>query len=228
MKKFIWERLLPQFLTLNFILMNYRKKAIWVVGALLCLNFGAYAQSISLKMNQVSVKRAMTGLQEKSGYSFVYIAGDIDTDKTVSVDADQLEEAISQILTGQDVSYEIQGKNIIIRKTGNYRKSKQEKQISGTVKDNNGEPVIGASVREAGTSNGTITDLEGNFVLNVSAEDSELEISYIGYETLLIKSDASQIRHIILQEDSQNLEEVVVIGYGTTKKSDLIASVSSV
>lgn len=208
--------------------MNYRKKAILVVGALLCLNFGADAQSISLKMNHVSVKKAMTELQEKSGYSFVYIKGDIDTGRTVSIDADQLDEAVSQILKGQNVSYEIQGKNIVIRKTGSLEKAKLEKQISGTVKDNNGEPIIGASVREAGTSNGTVTDLEGNFVLNVSAEDSELEISYIGYEPLLIKPDASQIHHIILQEDSQNLEEVVVIGYGTTKKSDLIASVSSV
>ena len=94
-----------------------------MAGALLCLNFGVYAQSISLKMNNVSVKKAMTELQEKSGYSFVYIAGDVDTDKTVSIHASELEEAVSQILKGQNVSYEIQGKNIVIKKGKNVSKN---------------------------------------------------------------------------------------------------------
>ena len=96
--------------------MNHRKKAIAMVGAFLCLNLSIYGQSISLKINNVSVKKAITELQEKSGYSFVYIAGDIDTEKTVSVNANELNEAITQILKGQNVSYEIQDKNIVIKK----------------------------------------------------------------------------------------------------------------
>lgn len=97
--------------------MNYRKKAMLMAGALLCLNLSVYSQSISLKMNNVPVKKAITELQTKSGYSFVYIAGDLDTDRTVSVDASQLKDAVAQILKGQNVSYEIQGKNIIVKKT---------------------------------------------------------------------------------------------------------------
>lgn len=67
-------------------------------------------------MSNVSVKKAMTELQTKSGYSFVYIAGDVDTDRTVSINASQLKDAVAQILKGQNVSYEIQGKNIVIKK----------------------------------------------------------------------------------------------------------------
>lgn len=92
-----------------------------MAGALLCLNLSIYSQSISLKMSNVSVKKAMTELQTKSGYSFVYIAGDVDTDRTVSINASQLKDAVAQILKGQNVSYEIQGKNIVIKKEASSR-----------------------------------------------------------------------------------------------------------
>ena len=128
--------------------MNYRKKAILVVGALLCLNLSIYSQGISLKMSNVSVKKAITELQTQSGYSFVYIAGDINTDRKVSIDAGQLDEAVKQILKGQNVSYEIQGKNIIVRKgtqDQNSTKEQKKQKVKGTVTDVEGEPVIGAT-----------------------------------------------------------------------------------
>ena len=96
--------------------MNYRKKAILMVVALFCLNIAMLAQAVSLKMNNVSVKEAMTQLKNKSGYSFVYKVGDLDTKKIVSVKAEQLNEAIDQILYGQNVVYEVKGKNIIVQK----------------------------------------------------------------------------------------------------------------
>lgn len=96
--------------------MNYRKKAILMVVALFCLNIAILAQAVSLKMNNVSVKEAMTQLKNKSGYSFVYKVGDLDTRKIVSVKAKQLNEAIDQILYGQEVVYEVKGKNIIVQK----------------------------------------------------------------------------------------------------------------
>lgn len=96
--------------------MNYRKKAILMVVALFCLNIAMLAQAVSLKMNNVSVKEAMTQLKNKSGYSFVYKVGDLDTKKIVSVKAKQLNEAIDQILYGQDVVYEVKGKNIVVQK----------------------------------------------------------------------------------------------------------------
>ena len=123
--------------------MNYRKKAMLMAGALLCLNLSIYSQSISLKMSNVSVKKAMTELQTKSGYSFVYIAGDVDTDRTVSINASQLKDAVAQILKGQNVSYEIQGKNIVIKKGSQQQvTSGKRKKVTGTVKDANGEPII--------------------------------------------------------------------------------------
>ena len=101
----------------------------------------------------------------------------------------------------------------------------QKQTISGMVKDSNGEPIIGASVLEKGTTNGTITDLDGNFTLSVSS-NAVLQISYIGYKTLEIK--ASPNMKVTLHEDTETLDEVVVVGYGVQKKSDVTGSVTSV
>ena len=101
-----------------------------------------------------------------------------------------------------------------------------KKQIKGKVVDASGETVIGANVLEKGTTNGVITDIDGNFIINV-ASGATLEISYIGYVTQTVKITNQTSLDIVLKEDSETLEEVVVVGYGTMKKSDLSgASVS--
>lgn len=201
--------------------MNYRKKAMLMAGALLCLNLSIYSQSISLKMSNVSVKKAMTELQTKSGYSFVYIAGDVDTDRTVSINASQLKDAVAQILKGQNVSYEIQGKNIVIKKGSQQQvTSGKRKKVTGTVKDANGEPIIGATVVEKGTTNGTVTDFDGNFVLEAT-EGTSLEISYIGYKTQQLTADSGKTLAVILNEDTEVLDEVVVMGYTTQSRNTL-------
>lgn len=201
--------------------MNYRKKAMLMAGALLCLNLSIYSQSISLKMSNVSVKKAMAELQTKSGYSFVYIAGDLDTDRTVSINASQLKDAVTQILKGQNVSYEIQGKNIVIKKGSQQQvTSGKRKKVTGTVKDANGEPIIGATVVEKGTTNGTVTDFDGNFVLEAT-EGTSLEISYIGYKTQQLTADSGKTLAVILNEDTEVLDEVVVMGYTTQSRNTL-------
>ena len=98
-------------------------------------------------------------------------------------------------------------------------------QVSGVIVDETGEPIIGASILEKGTTNGTITDYDGNFTLDV-AEGAMLDISYVGYAPQSVKAAAGM--HIVLKEDTEVLEEVVVVGYGVQKKSDLTGSISQV
>ena len=194
--------------------MNYRKKAILMVVALFCLNIAILAQAVSLKMNNVSVKEAMTQLKNKSGYSFVYKVGDLDTRKIVSVKAKQLNEAIDQILYGQEVVYEVKGKNIIVQKgqaRQNTSKDTKKRKVTGTVSDANGEPII----KEKGTTNGTASDLDAKFSLEVSP-GAVLEVSYIGYQTQEVKVGDRVSLSVTLAENQQILDEVVVVGYGTT------------
>lgn len=101
------------------------------------------------------------------------------------------------------------------------------RKIMGTVVDANGETVIGASVVQKGTNNGTVTDLDGRFVLEVS-DDAILTVSFIGYRTQEVKIKGKSNLQIVLQDDSKLLDEVVVVGYGTMKKSDLSGSVASI
>ena len=100
-------------------------------------------------------------------------------------------------------------------------------KITGKVVDNNGEPIIGASVVEHGTKNGTVTDIDGNFTLTTSKENAVLGISYIGFIPQQVKAHTGGM-NVQLREDAQNLNEVVVVGYGTQKKADLTGAVSSV
>ncbi|MCI5580920.1 MAG: TonB-dependent receptor [Phocaeicola plebeius] len=207
--------------------MNYRKKALLTMTALLCLNAGIFAQSVSLNLGNVSVKEAMNKVKDTSGYSFVYSKGDIDTGKKVSVKAQQLDEAIRQILDGQNVTYEIKGKNIIIKRITAGRQKGNSRKVSGVVKNSQGEPIIGANVSVKGTSMGTITDINGNYELDIP-NGSTISISYIGFLTQEIASHDKSVLDIVLKEDAKSLDEVVVVGYGTMKKSDLTGAITQV
>jgi TonB-dependent SusC/RagA subfamily outer membrane receptor len=103
----------------------------------------------------------------------------------------------------------------------------QNAVVKGLVKDTNGDGIIGASVLQKGTTNGTVTDLDGNFTLNVP-KNSVLQVSFIGYKTTEVPVEGKSSLTITLVEDSKALEEVVVIGYGTARKSDVTGSIASV
>ena len=100
--------------------------------------------------------------------------------------------------------------------------------VKGLVVDTTGEPIIGASVVEKGTTNGTVSNLDGNFTLNVSSPNAVIVISYIGYKTVEISASDNKLQRIVLHEDSEMLSEVVVVGYGTQKKESLTGAVTVV
>ena len=212
--------------------MKVVKKAIYMVVASFCLNLTANAQDITLKAINITVKQAMDELKSRSGYSFVFSSADVDTRKKISVSAENqsVNAVIEQILRGQGLIYEIQGKNIILKKEGAIEKtvSKKTNKITGVVLDPNGEPVIGANVVVKGSTNGTITDIDGNFSIQNVPEDAILLVSYIGYSDKEVKIGNDHVINIVLSENMQALEEVVIVGYGTMKKSDLTGSIVNV
>ena len=99
-----------------------------------------------------------------------------------------------------------------------------QNKITGTVKDSKGEPLVGVSVLEVGTQNGTMTDAQGNYSLTVGPK-SHLRFSYVGFQTLQVSSDKA--KHVILRDDDQSLNEVVVVGYGTMRRKDVTSSITS-
>lgn len=212
--------------------MRYFSKAMLVASAALCLNLSAYSQDISLKINNVTVKEAIELLKKNTGYSFVFSSSDLNTRQRVSVSAENatIQEVVNQILKGQKgIDYEIQGKKIVVRKTApvSSSTSQNKKSVSGKVVDANGEPVIGATIMEKGTTNGTITDFDGNFTLNV-VDGAQLEVSYVGFQSQELKAVYGKNLAVTLKEDTEVLDEVVVVGYGTQKKVNLTGAVASV
>lgn len=201
-----------------------RKRVILMTMAAFCLNFAAYSQNITLKMRNITVKEAMDELKKKSGYSFVFSSSDVDTKKRISVSAqdESLGSVVDQILANQGLTYEISGKNIIIRKA-----SVKDNSIKGKLIDNNGEPIIGATVVVKGTNNATITDMDGNFVIK-AGRNEKLEISMLGFTPLVVTGAQIGGKPLVMKEDVQMLDEVVAIGYGSVKKSDLTGSVVNV
>ena len=208
--------------------MNSKRKGLLVTAFLLCLNLNMAAQNVSLNLKSVTAKKAMAELRQKSGYSFVFEAGDLNTQKIVSVNATNIKQAIEQILQGQNLSYEIKGKNIIVSKsfsqnTQRQRNVGEKKKVSGIIKDENGEPVVGATIRQKGGQGGTITDIDGHFTLMVD-EGSELEISYIGYDTKTVRIGKNNSYNISLSSGSaKELNEVVVTALGIKREQKALS-----
>lgn len=209
--------------------MRYFSKAMLIASAALCLNLSAFSQNITLKTGNVTVKEAMEQLKKSSGYSFVFSSVDVNTQKRVSVSVQNasIEEAVKQILAGQKgLNYEVRGKKIIIQRDMDNAPALKE-EIKGKVLDIAGNPIIGATVKEEGTSNGTITDFDGNFTLEAT-KNGVLEISYIGYKSQQIPIKGRNMLAVTLTEDLEQLDEVVVVGYGSQKKVNLTGAVSTV
>ncbi len=207
------------------------KKNIFMLFGVLLLSVAAFAQpkAVSLKLNKVSVKSAMESLSEQSGYTFFYQVGEVDTNKSVSLNAGNLEEAIGQILAGQDVKYEIQGNTIVVSKKPQQSAPVKEAngEVSGVVVDNSGAPIVGVVVMIVDSNTVAITDSKGRFSIAARPNDV-LEFSSLGYTTRQEKVGSRTQMRIALAEDVLQMEEVVVVGYGTQKKVNLTGSVSMV
>lgn len=191
-----------------------------------------YSQSarISLNMKNASVEQVLQEIEENSEFYFMYNSKLINVDHRVNIKAKDksIETILDEICKTANIEYSVNDKQIILRPKGMLAEAPQQKvkTIKGTVNDPMG-PVAGANVSVAGTTIGTITDMDGRFTLEVP-ENATLQISFIGYLTQNIKVDGKSEFTINLVEDSQALDEVVVVGYGTQKKVNLTGAITSV
>lgn len=204
--------------------MSKQKKQIMTLCFLLGMNAGAMAQNVQMKLGKVSVKQAIATLKNKSGYSFVYEMNDLDLNKKVDVNATTLSESIQQILNGQQVNYEIKGNTVIVKHQGVTKDQKENAThtVSGIVKDENGLPIIGATVKVRGAQMGVVTDIDGKFSLKTSV-GSVLTVSYIGYKIQDIKVQEGGSLNIKLEPESKQLNEVVVTALGIKRSQKALS-----
>lgn len=194
----------------------------------------SYAQkvNISLNLRDVNMEEVFKKIEQQSEFGFFYNNRQINLKRKVSIQLNNanISEALKEVFKNTDINFTILDKKIILsNKEGEQTRSKQASvKISGKVMDANKEPIIGASVVEKGTSNGTITDLNGHFDLNVSSPTAIIEITYIGYKKEAKKAAPGTTMAITLMDDTRVLEEIVVVGFGSQKKANLTGAVSSV
>jgi TonB-linked SusC/RagA family outer membrane protein len=198
----------------------------------------SYSQTVrfDLSLKNKTLAVVFEEIEKNSEFSIIYLTKDVNLKEIVSVQARQqtVETILDKVLENQGLQYEIKDKHIIIYReelpaADNAALLQTGRRITGTVIDTRDEPIIGANIIEKGTTNGAVTDLNGNFSLNVS-DNAILQVSFIGYVTQEVSASVGGGNSFIIKllEDTQALEEVVVIGYGTVRKSDLAGSVASV
>lgn len=186
-----------------------------------------YAQSvkIDLSVKNASLQQFIKQIESKTDYTFM-LDQTVDQSQTVTIDARQenLYAILEKAFAGKRLSYEVVGKQIILKLSG-VKHNGQIRKITGTVKDVNGEPIIGANLVEKGTTNGVISDVDGKFALTIP-ENATVEVSYIGYLSQVLSVKGKNVFNIVLLEDAQTLDEVVVVGYGTQNRQAITGSVA--
>ncbi|MFS4455949.1 SusC/RagA family TonB-linked outer membrane protein [Maribacter sp. 2304DJ31-5] len=198
---------------------------------------------ISLNLNKVSVGEFLDEVENRTEYRFIYKIKDVDLKRIVTINAnkEQISTILNSIFGSSETAYNIVRKRIYLTRQFNKdvpeRKANeqasnpgptQELTITGTIKDNQGQPLPGASIIEKETKNGTQTDFDGNYSITVSGENAVLSISYIGFVTKEVMVNGQSTIDITLEEDTAKLDEVVVLGYGATSKRKVTSAISTI
>ena len=208
-----------------------KHKILLVLFLSLMACFTANAQKVTLQFRQVKLAKVFDAITQQTGLTVAYSRPTVDPDRIVTIEAnkEELSQVLTQLMKGTNVTFEIGEKKIYLKEkpTSDVQQNRKVKTISGIIVDDKGEPVIGASIAVQGTTLGTITNLDGEYTLANVPENSEVTVSFIGYKTLIFKANDKSLANITLKEDTEMLDEVVVVGYGTVKKRDLTGSVAS-
>lgn len=175
----------------------------------------SFAQRVraSLGISKATVEQVLNKIESTSDYVFLYNDKTIQTDRMVTLNAasTKITDILNEVFAGTDVTYTIIDKQIILS-TKKVAPQQSQQKVTGKVKDANGEPLIGVSILVKGTTNGTVTDIDGNFSLQAD-KGAVLEISYIGYATQTVTVTGAPL-NLVMKEDSEQLEEVVVTALG--------------
>ena len=215
------------------LLMEYKKFYLLIIVCL--FSIGIFAQSgtekISISFSKIPLKEAMARVEKASGYLFSYDATEINAEQLVSLNCknEEVRLALRKMFEPTNITFKFQNKQIVLAlssKDALTSKKGTTKTVTGTVSDGAGEPIIGATVIVKGTINGVLTDMDGKYTIK-AREGEVLEFRYIGYNSVEQKVKDKSVINIAMAESNVNLDDVVVIGYGSQKKESVVSSVNT-
>jgi len=209
----------------------------FLLFGLITVSASTYSQNtrldISIKDN--SIIELFRQIEEKSDFCFFFQKEELANLEMVSIKKKnaKVTDILNEVLSGTNLKYRIVDRYIVIKKEGenfvdDKKLSFQQKSVSGMVFDEDHNPLPGVTVVIKGTSQGTITDVNGKFILQLPSDAKTLVFSFIGMETKEIAVEGRSVIDCVLGSSNVELDEVVAIGYGTTKKRDLTGSVASI
>ncbi|MGM9738121.1 MAG: TonB-dependent receptor [Candidatus Cryptobacteroides sp.] len=198
-----------------------------LVGLLASPAISAQGKLVTLNMKNQPLSEFIKSVEKQTDCKFFYESSTIDrnTPVTVSVKNATLDKTLSAALSHTGIKYTVNGNRVILSAAA--KKPSVPVKLKGKVIDENGEPIIGAGILEEGSTNGSVTDIDGNFALNTNS-DAVLVVSSLGYLTKKVNVGLASDISVVLKEDLMGLEESVVIGYGSEKRLNLTGSVASV
>lgn len=204
-----------------------------ILGVLNSMASVSQTKRFSLNEKNVSVKEVLNLIEQQSGYRFFYEEEKLNVEEKLDISAENstIDEVLGQLSKQTNIEYKVLENNfIVLRKgiSGETGTSQQQKIVTGKITDGTGAPLPGVSVVIKGTTTGTITDFEGNYSLTNVPGDATLLFSFVGMKGQEIKLAGKSIVNVVLSEETIGIEEVVAIGYGTMRKSDLTGSIASV
>ena len=194
------------------------------------LSAEVFSQMVTVNAERVPIEKVLLSIEKQTGYHFFYDKQDIAKADAVTIDLHNvpIEDALKACFKNQPLTYIIIKKTIVIKGKEILKKNILQQQIGGKVTDEKGEPLPGVNVRVKDSSVGTITDVDGNFTIVLPEENDILVFSFIGFITEEVTVGSQSYINISLIPDITQLNEIVVIGYGTVAKSDLTGSVEQV
>ncbi|MHA7111581.1 TonB-dependent receptor [Sunxiuqinia elliptica] len=200
-----------------------------MLGLVQSFALDAYAQSarFSLDLHNAKVVDALLRIEDQSDYYFVYNKEAIDLDRTVQVDVKNrsIEEVLDLLFENTNVNYQISERHIIL---STLQLTQDNRTVTGKVTDPTGGPLPGVTVAIKGTTQGTITDIDGRFELSGVTSEATLVFSFVGMRSQEIVVGSQTAFNIVLEEETIGMDEVVVVGYGTQRKESLTGSMQTV
>ncbi len=229
----LWEILYPQKLRTNRIykIMKITLTLVFVsIFSMFAGNIHSQNARITFTKNNATLESVLNEIENQTDYLFI-INSNIDTHQKVSVRADDtpVSKVLDELFHDTEIHYTMEGSHIVLSNKPQPAILQQTRKITGRILDENGEPLIGVSVMLKGTSNGIITNIDGDYTLSGDITDkSVLEVTYIGMKKQEITVGNRTRINITMTSDNEMLDEVIVVGYGTQKKVNLSGAVESV
>ncbi|MDC6365862.1 MULTISPECIES: TonB-dependent receptor [Flavobacteriaceae] len=199
----------------------------------------SYSQNVrvSLDIQNATVAEVIDEIEATTEFKFLFNIKEVNLNRKISltVRKQRINRVLDKLFSRTQTSYEVDNRKILLFQKRDEKSwdiiNKPEKlqySVTGSVLDSNGIPLAGANILEKGTTNGTLTDFDGNFSIDVAGENAVLVISYLGFRTMEVPVDVQTAMSITMAEDAAGLDEVVVVGYGTQEKTKVTGSVASV